>query len=215
MDSYIQYVDVFLKLVIGIGYAVLVMKVSGKANLAPMGPLDQIQNYILGGIIGGVLYNPTITTLQFVVVMTIWAILSISLNLLRKHNILVKRLIDGDIINVIKNGKITRKGVEKARLPIADLYLKLRLQGIQDIAHVASGQIEQNGSLVITTHESETKYPILLVVDKVIYKDNLERIGKNTSWVYEYIKEQGYTSLDDIAAIEYFDGNYRIIEWNN
>ncbi|WP_159649602.1 DUF421 domain-containing protein [Erysipelothrix aquatica] len=214
MDSYMQYIDVFLKLLIGIAYAILVMKVSGKANLAPMAPLDQIQNYILGGIIGGVLYNPAITTLQFVVVMTIWAILSISLNLLRKHNIFVKRLIDGDIINVIKDGKITRKGVEKARLPIADLYLKLRLQGIQDIAHITSGQIEQNGSLVITTHESDTKYPMLLVVDKVIYKDNLERMGKDTSWVYEFIKEQGYASLDDIAAIEYFDGEYRIIAWN-
>lgn len=214
MVSYIQYIDVLLKLLIGIAYAILVMKVSGKANLAPMAPLDQIQNYILGGIIGGVLYNPAITTLQFVVVMTIWAILSISLNLLRKHNIFVKRLIDGDIINVIKDGKITRKGVEKARLPIADLYLKLRLQGIQDIAHITSGQIEQNGSLVITTHESDTKYPMLLVVDKVIYKDNLERMGKDTSWVYEFIKEQGYASLDDIAAIEYFEGEYRIIEWN-
>ena len=214
MVSYIQYIDVLLKLLIGTAYAILVMKVSWKANLAPMAPLEQIQNYILGGIIGGVLYNPAITTLQFVVVMTIWAMLSISLNLLRKHNIFVKRLIDGDIINVIKDGKITRKGVEKARLPIADLYLKLRLQGIQDIAHITSGQIEQNGSLVITTHESDTKYPMLLVVDKVIYKDNLERMGKDTSWVYEFIKEQGYASLDDIAAIEYFEGEYRIIEWN-
>ena len=61
--SYLQseelfYLNVFLKLLLGLVSLVLIINKSGKGNLAPSTPMDQVQNYVLGGIIGGVIYNP-------------------------------------------------------------------------------------------------------------------------------------------------------------
>lgn len=47
------YLDVFLKLLLGLLAIALVINKSGKGNLAPTSAMDQVQNYVLGGIIGG------------------------------------------------------------------------------------------------------------------------------------------------------------------
>ena len=47
------YLDVFLKLLLGLLAIALVINKSGKGNLAPPSAMDQVQNYVLGGIIGG------------------------------------------------------------------------------------------------------------------------------------------------------------------
>lgn len=208
-----DYLNVFLKLVIGVAYAVAVMKISGKSNLAPMSPIDQIQNYILGGIIGGVLYSRSITVLDFVFVMTSWALISLSVNFLRKKNNWFRKTLDGSTITVIEDGAIVRSGVEKAKINLSDLYLKLRLQGIVDIQSISHAQLEQNGQLVVITKEESQKLPILLVVDKVIYTENLKKIGKDESYIEEIMNQNKIESLDDIATIEYYEEKVRIINF--
>lgn len=208
-----DYLNVFLKLVIGVAYAVAVMKISGKSNLAPMSPIDQIQNYILGGIIGGVLYSRSITVLDFVFVMTSWAVISLSVNFLRKKNNWFRKTLDGSTITVIEDGAIVRSGVEKAKINLSDLYLKLRLQGIVDIQSISHAQLEQNGQLVVITKEESQKFPILLVVDKVIYTENLKQIGRDESYIEEIMNQHKIASLDDIATIEYYEEKVRIINF--
>jgi len=51
--SYLQseelfYLNVFLKLLLGLVSLVLIINKSGKGNLAPSTPMDQVQNYVLG-----------------------------------------------------------------------------------------------------------------------------------------------------------------------
>ena len=48
------YIIVALKLVLGLLALVLVINLTGKGNLAPASATDQVQNYVLGGIVGGV-----------------------------------------------------------------------------------------------------------------------------------------------------------------
>ena len=49
-----------LKLAMGIIGLVLQINLMGKGNLAPTSAMDQVQNYVLGGIIGGVIYSDSI-----------------------------------------------------------------------------------------------------------------------------------------------------------
>lgn len=63
------YLNVFLKLLLGLLAIVFVINKSGKGNLAPTSAIDQVQNYVLGGIIGGIIYSPSVTILRFAVVL--------------------------------------------------------------------------------------------------------------------------------------------------
>ena len=52
MDDFIL---IAIKLLIGFLALIFVINVTGKGNLAPSSASDQVQNYVLGGIIGGVI----------------------------------------------------------------------------------------------------------------------------------------------------------------
>lgn len=200
-------INLILKIIIGFFYAILIMKLSGKANLAPVSSYDQINNYILGGIVGGILFNRNISYYEMFYVLTIWGVISIGINYLRKKSIYFKRLIDGENIIVINNGEIIRKGIEKAKVTVSDVYLKLRLQGIYDIQNVDLARIEQNGQLIVLTKSEEI--PKILVSDKVIDYRELSEYQKDEEWLNDFLAENKL-SLDDIASIELFNNEIRI-----
>ena len=52
-----EFILVAIKLLIGFFALTIIINVSGKGNLSPSSASDQVQNYVLGGIIGGVIYN--------------------------------------------------------------------------------------------------------------------------------------------------------------
>lgn len=63
MDGFIL---VAIKLLIGFFALTIIINVSGKGNLSPSSASDQVQNYVLGGIIGGVIYNNSIQILDYI-----------------------------------------------------------------------------------------------------------------------------------------------------
>src|SRR5574339_250686 len=107
------YSPIIIKLALGIICLVIQINIMGKGNLAPSSAMDQVQNYVLGGIIGGVIYNSSITVIQFVLVLIIWTLLVLILKFLKEHNRYIKLVIDGKPLTLIHNGKV-----------IVDEYLK-------------------------------------------------------------------------------------------
>lgn len=70
---------VAIKLLIGFLALITIINISGKGNLAPNSASDQVQNYVLGGIIGGVIYNNSIKILDFIGILCIWCALVLGL----------------------------------------------------------------------------------------------------------------------------------------
>ena len=96
----------FIKLVLGIFCLIFQINLMGKGNLAPSTAMDQVQNYVLGGIIGGVIYNKDITVLQFFLILVIWTLLIFTLKFIKNHNRYIKYLLDGKPVTLILNGKV-------------------------------------------------------------------------------------------------------------
>lgn len=89
------YLPIIIKFVLGLLVFILQINLTGKGNLAPSTALDAVQNYALGGIIGGVIYNENITILQFVMVLIIWTIIVLTLKFFKDHNRFIRNIIDG------------------------------------------------------------------------------------------------------------------------
>ena len=60
-----EFILVAEKLFIGFLALIFVINISGKGNLAPSTASDAVQNYVLGGIIGGVINNDNIKSWDF------------------------------------------------------------------------------------------------------------------------------------------------------
>ena len=208
----LNYIEILIKLALGLFSLVFVINVTGKGNLAPNSAIDQIQNYVLGGIIGGVIYNSAISILQYAVILIMWTILVLTLKCLNNNVHFVKRLIDGKPTLLIKNGKIDPEACRSVGLSAADVALKLRSQGIFQMKQVKRAMQEQNGQLIVVQMGDENpKYPV--VTDGVIQVEILETIGRSEEWLLDNLSKQGYDNVANIFIAEYDKGVVSVVTY--
>ena len=210
MISY--FATIAIKLALGLLSLVFVINVTGKGNLAPNSAVDQIQNFVLGGIIGGIIYNSSITIIQYIVILIIWTILILLLKWLNTNVSFIKQLIDGNPTIIIKNGKLDSEACRSKGLAAADVALKLRAQGIFQLKDVKRAVIEQNGQLIVVKMGDENpKYPI--ITDGVVQVEILETIGKSEEWLSEKLKEEGFQEVSNIFIAEYDKGQLNVVTY--
>ena len=208
----LNYMEILIKLALGLFSLVFVINVTGKGNLAPNSATDQIQNYVLGGIIGGVIYNSSISILQYAVILMMWTILVLTLKWLNNNVRFVKRLIDGKPTLLIKNGQIDPEACRSVGLSAAEVALKLRSQGIFQMKQVKCAVQEQNGQLIVVQIGDENpKYPV--VTDGVIQVDVLEYIDRSEEWLLDNLSKQGYDNVANIFIAEYDKGVVSVVTY--
>ena len=209
----LSYIDIAIKLALGLLSLVFVINVSGKGNLAPASASDQVQNYVLGGIIGGVIYNNSIKILDFIGILCIWCALVLGLKWLKQHVVKVKQVIDGKALIIIDEGEINIENCRKVGLSAHDVSFKLRTNNVYSMKDVKRAIVEQNGQLIIIHYgEENPKFP--LITDGHLQTDILEVIGKDEDWLIEEIKKQGLEKYSDVFLGEYVDGKLILAPYN-
>ena len=209
MDNYSL---IIIKFVLGMLCLILQINLLGKGNLAPTSAIDQVQNYVLGGIIGGIIYNNEISVLEFIMVLLIWTLIVFIVKFAKDHNIWVRRIIDGRPQILIQNGKVLVENCMRAGISANDLMFRLRGYWIYEVAKVKSRILEQNGQLVIIENdEANVRFP--LINDGQINIDVMELIHHDEQWVFERIHKAGYDSVDDIYLGEYINGKLTLIPY--
>ncbi len=195
---------VFAKLGLGLLALILQINLLGKRNLAPSSALDQIQNYVLGGIIGGVIYNDTVSIIQFLMILVVWTILVMVLKFLKANSRLVKVLVDGKPVILIEQGELQTETCLRYGIQAFELQMKLRAAGVQRIQDVKRAVLEQNGQLtVVQMGEKNIRFP--LIADGQVNPDVLKLIDKDEAWLNQELHRQGYEPRDIFLA-EYLDG---------
>ena len=193
-----------LKLLMGFLGLILQINLLGKGNLAPTSAMDQVQNFVLGGIIGGVIYSDSVGLLQFFLVLILWTLLVLSLKFIKNHNRWVKSVIDGKSVWIIVNGKVQAEECMKNGISAHDLMFKLRAAGIYEISSVKRAVMEQNGQLTVIQYGDESlRYP--LITDGQIDHDILEIIKRDDEWLKQEL-DRLHLDASKVYIGEYIDG---------
>ena len=208
-----DFILVAIKLLIGFFSLIMVINITGKGNLAPNSASDQVQNYVLGGIIGGIIYNKEIDILECIIILFIWCMLVLLFKVIKKHSVKARQLIDGKALIIIDNGQINIENCKKAALSAHDVAFKLRTHNVYSTHKVKRAILEQNGQLIIILFgEENPKFPI--ITDGQIQHDIVAIIGKDEEWLLETIKKRGYEKPSDIFLGEYVDGELILTAYN-
>ncbi|KRM37726.1 DUF421 domain-containing protein [Limosilactobacillus pontis] len=207
-----DYGLVTIKFILGMLCLILQINILGKGNLAPTTAIDQVQNYVLGGIIGGIIYNNDITVLQFIRVLLIWTLIVFVVKFTKEHNYLVQKVVDGQPRLLIRNGQVLVDNCIRAGISANDLMFKLRSRGIYEVSKVKSGILEQNGQLVVIENDEENiRFP--LINDDRINQDVLELIHHDEAWVEQQVRQAGYAEIGDIFLGEYIHGQVHLVAY--
>ena len=197
----LSYVNIAIKLALGLISLIIVINITGKGNLAPSSAIDAVQNYVLGGIIGGVIYNSSIGILQYLIILLIWICLVLSMRWLKTNSSFFKVAIDGKPVVLISRGKLAH-----------EVMFKLRSNGIYSIKTVKQAVLEQNGQLIIVqSGEENPRFP--LITDGTIQLQALDSIDKTEDWLMEKLKEQDVENISDVFLAEYENGNLNLVKY--
>ena len=198
------YLLVGIKFILGILIMILQIHILGKYEFSINTPLNQIQNYLLGGIIGGVIYNNSISIITFLIFILIWSLVVIIVKLLINIKA-VKSLVVGNPVILIKNGKVNVANCAKVGISAEQLMLTIRTEGLDSTEDVKSAIMETNGKLtIIDMKSSAPRFP--LISNGKLNEDVLEIIGHDKDWVKSKLKEHGIDSINDVFLGEYVKG---------
>ena len=208
----LSYTNIAIKLALGLISLIIVINITGKGNLAPSSAIDAVQNYVLGGIIGGVIYNNNISILQYLVILMIWICLVLSMRWLKTNSSFFKVAIDGKPVVLISRGKLDTDACRTAGLTAHEVMFKLRSNGIYSIKTVKQAVLEQNGQLIIVkAGEENPRFP--LITDGTIQLQALDSIDKTEEWLMEKLKEQDVENISDVFLAEYENGNLNLVKY--
>lgn len=199
------FAEIAMKFLLGLLAMVTIINMTGKGNLAPTSAMEQIMNYVLGGIIGGVIYSRDVRIWQFAIVLLIWFVLVYGMRRLKSRSHLLQHLLDGTPTVVIVNGQVDVEACKRAKITAHELTLKLRLHNVFNIRKVKRAVVEQNGQLLLVmAGEENLKYPLL--TDGTVQINVLEAIDKDVKWLREELAKQGYDDLSKLFLVDYLGG---------
>lgn len=200
-----DFAEIAMKFLLGLLAMVTIINMTGKGNLAPTSAMEQIMNYVLGGIIGGVIYSRDVRIWQFAIVLLIWFVLVYGMRRLKSRSHFLQKLLDGSPTVVIVNGQVDVEACKRAKITAHELTLKLRLHNVFNIRKVKRAVVEQNGQLLLVmAGEENLKYPLL--TDGVAQSNVLEAIDKDVKWLREELAKQGYDDLSKLFLVDYLGG---------
>lgn len=200
-----DFAEIAMKFLLGLLAMVTIINMTGKGNLAPTSAMEQIMNYVLGGIIGGVIYSRDVRIWQFAIVLLIWFVLVYGMRRLKSRSHLLQHLLDGTPTVVIVNGQVDVEACKRAKITAHELTLKLRLHNVFNIRKVKRAVVEQNGQLLLVmAGEENLKYPLL--TDGTAQINVLEAIDKDVKWLREELAKQGYDDLSKLFLVDYLGG---------
>ena len=191
------------KLWIGIILIVLHLRLTGKQQTTQMTPIDFIGNFILGGIIGGVIYNHAISFAEYVSFLLVTFAIISGLNYAMSKFMPTRSLVMGKAYRIIENGRFTEDVLtsEDNKIDPVELLAELRGMGIFSLSEVHFLQREANGSLTVRK-KGEGRVNYVLVSNGQAVADNLELAHRDEDWLRGELKQAGIGELDDLFLVE-------------
>ena len=128
------------------------------------------------------------------------------------RSILIRRFFCGKPVILIDNGKVLLENLRKTRVTLDELTGHLRQKDVLDIQTVQFAILETDGSLSVFPYpknrpatakeagiQAEKQYlPITILEDGYISKENLQKAGKDQSWLDGILRKNQATRRETL-----------------
>ena len=138
--------------------------------------------------------------------------LELTLSGLILRSVWIRRFFCGKPVILIDNGKILLENLRRTRVTLDELTGHLRQKDVLDIQAVQFAILETDGSLSVFPYpeqrpatakeagiQAEKQYlPITIVEDGYVSRENLQKAGKNQTWLEEILKQNQATRQETL-----------------
>ena len=211
MENFDYYFWVAFKLAAAFCLILFFFQFSGaKRQLAQMTSIDLISNFILGGILGGYLYNTDITLPGFILIVSAYFLIIYITSYLTNSTAWGRKIMVGVPTIVINNGQLDIEKLKRMKMSMTDFMSLLRNKDVHSLKEVKLAQIEIDGQLTIVK-KSDEYFALLLIDNGVINEENLKQIGKTKSWLLQQLKKRKIKKVEDVFCAQWLNKDLYII----
>ena len=167
----ITFLEKILRTLIVYAFLLIGLRLGGKRELGMLNPFDLVvllvlsntlQNAIIGpdnSLLGGLFGAAILLLVNYLVVRFLFV-----------HPKL-DRYVEGESLVLVRDGKVIQENMDKEFITQSELESRARIQGVDDLAHVACARIEVGGALTFLL-----KHPTTAEDHQKAVRDRLTRI---------------------------------------
>ena len=195
------YINIALKLITGMLGILVFLRITGKAQMAQLTPLDTVSAFVIGALVGGVLYNPDMPRWHILFALAVWT----GFNMLVRFAIRSARrrhFIKGESSFLGRNGAINFKAFKRNSLEMEQFRMLLRQKGIFSMFDVDDVVFETNGAVTVLPTE-RTADSILFVNNGEIVESSLKKANCSRELVLRNIVRNGFKGPHELFCMEW------------
>ena len=195
--SYLRTVVLYLLLL-------AVIRLMGKRQIGQMEPSEFVVTMLVANLASIPMQDGGIPLFSGVVPILTVLGAELILSVLSMKSLRFRKLLCGKPVILIENGTILQQNLRKTRITLDELTGHLREKNVLDLRSVQYAILETNGNLSVfpfpkdrpaSAREAgvQTKkqyFPITVVSDGKLLRENLKIAKKDTRWVQRVLKEQ-------------------------
>ncbi len=171
---------------------IIAYKIMGKRELGELSLIDFVVSTIMSQIIAISIENYKDPLLYTLIPLICLASLQVLLALISLKNKKFRDFFDGKESLIINKGILNKKEMIKQRYSLDDLLTQLRDKGVRSIDEVDYAILETGGKLSVFKKDEKNKiiFPLPLIIDGFVERDNLNYINKDEDWLMNILKEK-------------------------
>lgn len=129
----------------------LVVRGTGKRSLAELTPLDLILVVIIGDIAQQGITQEDMSLTGGMLAVSVFVVWTLAAASLSRRSPRAARVLAGEPVVIVRDGKPLRDRLDRERLTITDLKEAARMEGIGDLGEVAFAVLETDGKFSFIT----------------------------------------------------------------
>ena len=193
--------SIVVKILVGMLGVLIFLRISGKTQMAQLTPLDSVNAFVLGALVGGSIYSPEMSVWYLVLALGVWTVFNMLIRFLLRFKHL-RRLIKGDTVMIVRDGKIDLREFRRNGLEMEQFRTMLRENGIFSMLEVDDVRFETNGRLTVS-RRGDRSQSYLLVNNGAVLESSLRNAGKSEQWLKESLGKLGYDDPGDLFCVEW------------
>lgn len=196
----------------------IMARIMGRKEISQMTFFNFVSAITIGTIGGTLITSPDFTIWEGLYSLIGWTLLTVGMGLLDIKSKKARKLIEGEPIVLINNGKIMDKALRKVRLDVDALKVMLREKNVFSVSDVEYALYETDGKLSVLKKESKQNVtksdmnlqqevnqypkPTDVISDGVVNIENLSELQLDQQWLQKQLDQAGIDSIADVFYAE-------------
>ena len=201
----------YIRTILLYGVLIMVIRLMGKRQIGQMEPSEFVVTMLVANLASIPMQDSAIPLFSGLVpILTVLGV-ELVLSALSLRSIRLRKILCGKPVILIENGIILQENLRKTRVTLDELTGHLREKDVLDPRAVQFAILETNGNLSVFPYPKERPatckeagiqagkqyLPMTIVSDGKLLTENLQKAGKNTTWLRKILRNED-VELQDV-----------------